>query len=366
MLAQQPANQAKRSATIRQFDLGQRLHEGKLNGLVEFATEMTGCPVALVSIVHEDAQRFEATCGLDMWETGLDSAVCAHAILQEEILEIPDCRLDPRTRDNPLVLSEEHQLRFYAGAQIRTEDGIVLGSLCVLDRVPRVLTDLQRRTLRLLADQAMRMLELYQAVQNADHLRREADHRVKNSLASIAAVARLTASRAKNEETREALQQVQARIEATSRLHAELYNQDVGEQDIEVSGYLEGIAGHLRDIAPPDVTLKQTFAQMRMPSRAMAALGLLVNEMVSNAYKHGYPDGRPGKILLTAGPIGQDTYVLRCSDDGIGPSDEVTASGLGSLLMKASATQLGGVLTQGARKDGTGFEVQVSMPAPKD
>lgn len=365
MRAKAPANQAARLRTIRQYDLGQRVHEGKLAGLVELAAEVTGCPIALVSIVHEDAQRFKATCGVTLDGTGLEFSICAHAILQEDFLEIPDCRLDPRTRNNPLVTDENDPLRFYADAQILTDTGVALGSFCVLDRVPRALTPTQRRTLQILAEQAMRTLELHQAVRDADHLRREADHRVKNSLSSIAAVARMTASRAQSDETRAALEQVQSRIEATARLHAELYNQDIGEDDIEITGYLSGIVGHLTDMAPPDVAVEHQIAPLRLPSRSAAAMGLLVNEMISNAYKHGFADGRAGTILLSAGPDDDEMFVLRCVDDGSGPTLSEAGSGLGSLLMEASAIQLGGAVTQGAQSDEPGYVVSLTMPMPK-
>ena len=363
MMAATPLDQEARLRAIAKFDLGRQVHQGRLDPLVELASQITECPVALVSIVHADAQRFEARCGLDVDSTGLEMSICSHAILQRELLEIPDCSLDARTRDNPLICDREPPFRFYAGAQIVTSQGVVLGSLCVLDEKPRRLSELQKRTLRVLADQAMQVLELHEALQMADDLRREADHRVKNSLAGIAAVARMSAAQATSEETRGALRQVQSRIEATARLHAELYRQDLGEEEIEVSDYLGGILDHLRAMAPPGIEITGAIDPLRLSSSRAAALGLLANEMVSNAFKHGFPDGRAGRIEVTARHDGDGRYVLTCSDDGIGSEAAPSESGLGGRLMEASTVQLGGTLHAGPGQDGRGYDVRLAIPA---
>lgn len=361
MLAPKPANQAARLAAIRQFELGNQVHAGRMDGLVEMASQISECPIALVSIVHDGGQIFEAASGLDVPGTGLEASICSHAILQGAVFEIEDTRRDPRTADNPLVVDAEDPLLFYAGAPIVTADGITLGTLCVLDRRPRRLSDRQRRGLAILADQAMRMLELHEAVRTADELRREADHRVKNSLASIAALARMSAGRTSSDETRDALQQVQARIEATAKLHQELYRQDMGEEGIEVSDYLSRIVRHLSEMAPHDVAVSCRVEPLRLPGRPAAALGLLLNEMVSNAFKHGYPDGRAGRVRVVGAQIGIGTYRLTCTDDGIGGAAGPTSSGLGKRLMLASAQQLGGSIDAGPLEDGSGYEVRLTF-----
>lgn len=364
MIAPQPQNQTARIEAIERFQLGADAHSEKMDSLVELAAQITDCPIALVSIVHEQDQRFEAVCGLDIDGTRLESSICSHAILQEELLEIPDCRLDMRTRDNPLVTNAEDPLVFYAGAQIATPEGITLGTLCVLDRKPRRLGDHQRRALRILAKQAMHLLELHDAMRVADSLRREADHRVKNSLSSISAVARMSAALADSDEVRAALEQVHTRIEATARLHGELYRQDMGEHDIEVSDYLDRVMGHLFEIAAPDVDVSFAFEPVRLPSQSAAALGLLVNEMVSNAFKHGFPEGTAGRVSVTGKRIGRDRYALACEDDGVGAAAAPSTSGLGGRLMAASARQLDGEVETGPGPGGRGYVAQVVLTLP--
>ena len=345
MLAPTRPDQALRLAAIRRYDLGARAHEGTFDGLVELAVQITGCPIALVSIVHGDRQRFEAWRGIgDDLAAGaepLEMSICSHAILQRDILEIPDLRLDMRTRDNPVVTGPE-PLLFYAGAPILTATGLPLGTLCVLDVRPRRLGDRDRRALRLLAGQVMRQLELHDALKQQDAMRREVDHRVKNSLANVAAMTRM-AARGAAPEVRDVLQEVENRIAVMVELHGDLYRVDDPNAPIEVTEYLTRVAGHLRDLTPPGVEIETRFDPVALVSRRASALGVLVNEMVSNACKHGFPDGREGRILLTGRVSGDGRYAIACEDDGIGNGAPATG-GLGQRIMQASAAQLDGLL----------------------
>lgn len=361
MLAPIHPLQGARLAAIRRYALGERAHEGAFDGIVELAAQICHCPIALVSIVHEDDQRFEAKCGLDAWSTGLDASICSHAILDDDILEIPDARLDMRTRDNPLVTDVTDPLLFYAGAPIRTSTGLPLGSLCVLDRRPRRLGDDQRRGLRILADQVMQRLELHEALRQAETLRREVDHRVKNNLANVTVLARMASRSAKVPEVREALRAVEQRIQVMVELHAQLYSGAGEAETVETSSYLDRIVGYLQDMAPRGVAVDASLARLDLPGRRASALGVIANEMVSNACKHGYPEGRVGAIRLSGAPDGRGSYVLVCGDDGVGAAATTSGSGLGRRIMEASAAQLGGRIETTSSSDG-GHVVRLAFP----
>lgn len=133
--------------------------------IVQLAMFTCETPVALVSLVARDRQWFKARSGFEMCETDLNGSVCAHALIESDLLIITDLNADPRTASNPLVTAEPH-IRFYAGAPLRTEDGHVLGSLCVIDSKPRPggLTVIQAEALRNLARQVMTQLELRKAL----------------------------------------------------------------------------------------------------------------------------------------------------------------------------------------------------------
>ena len=128
---------------------------------VRLASRLCAAPTALVSLVASDRQWFKARIGFPVGETDLDRSVCIHALDEPDLLVIPDLTQDPRTRANPLVTGAP-AIRFYAGAPLRTPDGHVIGSLCVIDTVPRPqgLTPEQADGLRALGRQVMSLIEL--------------------------------------------------------------------------------------------------------------------------------------------------------------------------------------------------------------
>jgi CheY-like chemotaxis protein len=144
-----PADEPARMATLRALDVLDTPPDRVLDELAHVASRVCGTPIALVSLVDEGRQWFKARVGLAATQTGRDIAFCAHAIHGRELLEVPDAHLDPRFADNPLVTGPPH-LRFYAGAPLLVDDAAV-GTLCVIDVVPRALTADQRDALRALA-----------------------------------------------------------------------------------------------------------------------------------------------------------------------------------------------------------------------
>ncbi|KMO19249.1 histidine kinase [Methylobacterium platani JCM 14648] len=133
--------------------------ERDFDEITALASAVCGTPIAVVNLVGEGRQFFKAEVGLGVRETPLDSSFCARAILEKDLLLVPDATKDPRFDCNPLVTGEPH-LRFYAGALLRTGEGHAIGTICVLDYQPRTLSDVQQQTLRVLARQVMTQLEL--------------------------------------------------------------------------------------------------------------------------------------------------------------------------------------------------------------
>ena len=145
--------------------------ERGFDDIVELARLICDAPIALVSLVSDNRQWFKARAGIDECQTDLSSSVCAHALIEPDLLVVPDLTLDARTRENPLVTGGP-LIRFYAGAPLRTSEGQVLGSLCIIDTLtrPAGLTAAQAAALRNLARQVMSQLELRQAVAQRDRL----------------------------------------------------------------------------------------------------------------------------------------------------------------------------------------------------
>lgn len=160
MKAMVPANEAQRLRTLHAYNVLDTLPEQAYDDITFLASRICGTPIALVSLVDEDRQWFKSRVGLEATETPRDVAFCAHAInTPEELFIVRDAREDSRFADNPLV-TDAPSIRFYAGAPLVTRTGMPLGTLCVIDRVPRTLSPEQTESLRALSRQVMAQLDL--------------------------------------------------------------------------------------------------------------------------------------------------------------------------------------------------------------
>jgi len=146
-----PDNETQRLQALRERAILDTPAEERFDRLTRLARNMLGTQIALVSLVDAERQWFKSRQGLDACETGRDISFCGHAILGTDIFHVADARLDPRFADNPLVTGPPH-IRFYAGAPLRTDDGYLIGTLCIIDDKPRQLTASELQALRDLAD----------------------------------------------------------------------------------------------------------------------------------------------------------------------------------------------------------------------
>ncbi|SER97982.1 Two-component sensor histidine kinase, contains HisKA and HATPase domains [Tranquillimonas rosea] len=342
MKPQKHPQEEDRLATLTAYGVLDSARDPEFDEIVDLAAAICETPVAIVNLIDSDRGWFKAETGMSVPEVPRDHAFCSHAILEDGVVEIPDTRQDARTADNPLTI-DGSPVRFYAGAPLVAPNGLPLGSLCVLDTRPRRLTDLQLRTLRALAQLGMQQMELRLRLEREKVLRQEVDHRVKNSLQSVVALTRIQGRRAESEETRAALAQVRGRIEVITALHEQLYRTDAGDR-IDLSEFAGNVARFLSGFRPENVSISLDVPRMFVTSSQASAIGVIVNECAANAFRHGFPDGRAGRVTITARPDG-DGMVLVCEDDGIGLSDNGTKSatgGLGMQVISASADQLGG------------------------
>ena len=157
----------RRAQELRDHDILDTPTEPEFDDLVRIAADACKTPIALISLVDEHRQFFKAEIGFGSRETPLASSFCIHALFSDDVMVVPDASRDPRFADNPLVTGEPG-IRFYAGAVIRTPGGVPIGTVCVLDHIPRELDEAQKRILMLLARQAMTQLEYRSAIAKHD------------------------------------------------------------------------------------------------------------------------------------------------------------------------------------------------------
>lgn len=163
LAAAPPPNEAARLAALRSYGVLDTPVDAAFEDIVRIAAHVCQTPIAVVNLIDEGRQWFKAEIGLGVRETPLESSLCAHAILQPGLFEVPDLTQDSRFDCNPLVTGELG-LRFYAGALLQTAEGLPLGTVCVLDTRPRRLDETQKEILTALARQTMAQLELRRAL----------------------------------------------------------------------------------------------------------------------------------------------------------------------------------------------------------
>ncbi|BBC71155.1 conserved hypothetical protein [Altererythrobacter sp. B11] len=152
-------HEQQRLQVLESYVLDSLVDDPELRTITEFAARLCDAPVALISLVEEERQLFLAREGLDARETPRDVSFCAHAMLHDSVMLVPDATQDDRFADNPLVTGAPH-IRFYAGQPLISQEGAPLGTLCVIDSHPRPqgLTSLQRQGLVVLGQSVMRRL----------------------------------------------------------------------------------------------------------------------------------------------------------------------------------------------------------------
>lgn len=196
-------------------------------------------------------------------------------------------------------------------------------------------------------------VELELALQQNKMLFQEIHHRVKNNLQQVASLVRLQQAPAAMKEN------LTRRIAAMSAVHQHIYESDqFGSLDAEA--YLARVLSSLRDSAPPGVALDWKLAPLQLSPDQALPLGMMVNEVVSNAFKHGFPDGRPGKVeIALVRPLEGNEAVLTIEDNGVGMGETPAGGqGLGTRLIAGFAAQLQGKAEVTRGSEGVTFELR--------
>jgi len=351
-----------RLAALRAYDILDTPRESDFDDIVMLASRICDAPISVINLIDETRQWFKAETGLGVRETPLDTSLCAHVILEDDFVEIPDTLADARMADNPLCLADPG-LRFYAGALLKSKSGYPIGTLCVLDNQPRTLDPLQRDALRILADQVMTQIDLRAVIANETVLRSEIDHRVKNSLQVVGAFVSLERRVSDDEEARASLERVERQIKIVAALHEHLGIAGITEL-IDLGPYLDQAVSLIDSTLAGDISVQGNFENVAVTPREASVVATIVNELATNASKHSFKRSS-GTIILSGKRVAEAGYRLVCSDDAeqreveaIDPGGRV---GLGLKILRASVRQLGGTITATHNKEGYSTQLDVNF-----
>lgn len=334
-----PDNEAERMAAVHRYQILDTPPDGCFDRVAALAARRFDTPIAIISIVDHDRIWFKSHYGLDVEEIGRDPGLCASAILSPHAHVLVDASADPRSLANPLVAGD-FGLRFYVGVPLKTSDGFNLGTLCVIDKKPRVVDQDQIDDLTDLASLVVDQLELRlaarTAIEQARLMAREIDHRVMNSLQFVSGLLAMQSGEASKDASSQ-LKEAATRVAAVARVHRNFYS--TGTEEVSCLTFLSRLCSDLSDIC--GVAVEVSGDEGMVPTTLIQPIGLLTNELVTNAAKHGA--GKVDVIYKVQGSRGE----LSVCDQGQGvPAgfDPINSGGLGMKVVNVLARQLGGAL----------------------
>jgi two-component sensor histidine kinase len=353
-----PENELHRIAAVKRYDILDTPPDGAFDRITAIAARRFDVPISIISIVDHDRIWFKSHHGLNVKQIGRDPGLCASAILSDMPHVLSDAARDPRSLANPLVAGE-FGLRFYVGVPLRTHDGFNLGTLCVIDKEPRLINQKQLDDLSDLGSVVMDQMELRlsarQAIGQAQLMAKEIDHRVTNSLQFISGLLMMQ-GRSSNSETASHLQMAANRVAAVAQVHRNFYTNEAEETSCIT--FLHRLCADLSGIL--ETPIKVHGDEGKVPTTRIQPIGLMVNELVTNAAKHG-----AGRIDVEY-TIVDGTHELSVCDEGQGLPNDFNPAGTAGLGMKVVTTlakQLGGQMTAQANPAGQGacFKVAYRM-----
>ncbi len=406
-IAPLPASEAERLAALRSYAVLDTPPEQSFDELTEFASALCETPIALISLVDSERQWFKSRVGLDAPETPRDIAFCTHAILQRQVFEVDDAARDPRFADNPLVVGDPN-IRFYAGAPLIDPGGHALGTLCVIDRVPRHLTEVQRKGLQVLGRAVIQQIELRHWVRELSRFGLElagardqalagtrakdiflagVSHELRTPLNSMLGLSELMLERPgldpeHNADLRTLQQSSRHMLDLVEDLlgyaQLELDRPQLRVREFDLVGLLLEVESAVR----PQLRGRPIDFQLVRPAAApIRSDSTRVRQIAYNLVANALKFTRSGAIVIALEPAGDD-WLLHVRDTGIGIAadklpllftdfsqvhgdGEYGGSGLGLAISRRYARLLGGDITAAsAPGEGSTFTVRLPRSTP--
>lgn len=284
------------------------------------------------------------------------------------MLVIPDARLDNMFSDNPLV-SGDPKVVFYAGAPLISKNGYPLGTLCIMDFKPRDLSQQDVETLKVLANQVSKLIdlrlsneELTKNLNEKNLLLKEIHHRVKNNLQLVSSLLNIQANSIDNEDFSKAIIASQDRIKSMAIVHEKLY-QSKSLSEVNMKSYIDALIEEKSKVTSnKDINFNVEVPSVAFKIEKVIPIGLLINEMITNSYKHAFHSSNDNaiNIQLLIDPMGD--YMLKYEDNGTGLGEgynSVNPQSIGMDLIDSFVDQLDGTLD--LKSTNKGLEYTISF-----
>lgn len=412
-VAQQQQAQA-RARVLRDYDILDTPPEEAFDKITRLATKTFRVPISLITFIDAERQWFKSHHGTDLHETDLSASFCLCAVQEGCTLVVPNALEDSRFFDNPSVTGGL-TLRYYVGAPLITPEGVALGSLCLIDTVPRPRPSAEAVTMletlasmvvdemrlrRSLREQQQIEWHLQKLLQEKNTLLTETHHRVKNNLQLVSSMLSIHSRKLADTAAKAALAESRERIAAIANVHELMYTNQMRrhtlaqdtplqatpstangvtnaqalppEDRIDLAPLLTDLANNVMRLASQPVQLELALAPVSLNIHQAVPLSLIVNELLTNTLKYAFPDSFTDSyqptVNIQATVVQTDIHTphlhLTVSDNGVGlptDADIDQAASLGFTVVQTLSEQLGAALNW-HNQTPSGLAVSIVLP----
>ena len=320
----------ERIKTLKRYDILDTPPDGNFDRITKLAAKLLNVPIAIVTLVDTDRIWFKSRYGLDVTQIGRDPGLCASAILSDEIYLVEDALKDPRTLVNPLVAGS-FGLQFYAAAPLKVKDGHNLGTLCIIDRQPRQLSQSEKEILQDLANILIDEMELRLAARAAVYQQNQllniAAHDLKNPLTIIPIWADLIKDKNDAESIAEISDHINNAAKKMTRIINELLENAATEakqiklrlKNIDLANVIEGVVESTQILAKN----KNQKINFNVEDRPVVnadenKITEIADNLLSNAIKYS----AEGKNITITVKQKDDKALVEIKDEGLGFNKE--------------------------------------------